>query len=249
MSSSSYISLKKISLNFPLINNNKNSLKKFLLSKFIKNNKKNLEEDLRYYSALKDISLNIENGDRVGLIGGNGAGKTSLLRLMNQIYYPSSGFFDIKGDTVSLIDLYSGIDFEASGYENLILKGLLIGHSMSEIKRLSTEIIKKSELENFIHNPIRSFSTGMIMKLLFYILLSKRANIVLMDEWLSVGDENFKKKAQFELENFLNNSDILVIASHSRELIENYTNKIIWLDKGRLVKYGPTKSIVNDYFQ
>jgi len=174
--------------------------------------------------ALRDLSLNLKSGDRLGVMGPNGAGKSTLLRVIAGIYAPTSGSIEVKGRIASLIDISLGMELEASGYENIRMRGVMMGLSLKQIKSLEEEIADFTELGPYLNMPIRSYSTGMHMRLGFAVSTAVPADILLMDEWLSVGDEAFKIKAEKRLEDYVNKSSILVLASHSKETIEKLTN-------------------------
>ena len=175
-------------------------------------------------TALRDLSLNLKSGDRLGVMGPNGAGKSTLLRVIAGIYEPTSGSIEVKGRIASLIDISLGMELEASGFENIRMRGVMMGLSLKQIKSLEEEIADFTELGPYLNMPIRSYSTGMHMRLGFAVSTAVPADILLMDEWLSVGDEAFKIKAEKRLEDYVNKSSILVLASHSKETIEKLTN-------------------------
>ncbi|WP_223260056.1 ABC transporter ATP-binding protein [Candidatus Methylopumilus universalis] len=177
--------------------------------------------------ALNNITLQLKDGDRLGVMGPNGAGKSTLLRTLAGVYLPTSGTIEVKGRVASLIDISLGMDVEASGFENIRMRGIMMGLSLRQIRSMEDEIADFSGLGDFLHMPIRTYSTGMHMRLGFAVSTAVAADIILMDEWLSVGDSEFILKAEKRLEDFIGRSSILVIASHSEDLIKKTTNKII----------------------
>lgn len=199
-------------------------------------------------TALENVTLELIDGERVGLLGHNGAGKSTLLRALGGIYEPQAGLAEITGKVGSLIDLSLGINAEATGSENVFIRGMLLGLSRGEIRDLYDEIVEFSELGEFINMPVRTYSSGMLLRLAFSISTVIRPDILLMDEWLSVGDENFRGKAEARLAALVNSTKILVLASHSRELIEATCNRAIWLDHGQIKMDGPAKSVCEQYF-
>jgi lipopolysaccharide transport system ATP-binding protein len=199
-------------------------------------------------NALTDISLDIVSGDRIGIIGHNGAGKSTLLRLLSGIYEPTSGSITRSGTVASLVDISLGIDPESTGRENIFVRGKLLGLSKKEINTKIDEIVDFSELGNYINLPVRTYSSGMLLRLAFSVSTSITADILIMDEWLSVGDEAFSERASNRLKFLVDESEILVIASHTQSLIESTCNKVVWLDKGVVRKVGPTKEITAEYF-
>jgi lipopolysaccharide transport system ATP-binding protein len=181
-------------------------------------------------------------------VGRNGAGKSTLLRTLSRIYPPTSGTADIRGDVVSLIDIALGIDHEATGLENIFLRGALLGLSTTDIKSKLEEIIEFSELEDFVNMPVRTYSTGMQMRLGFSVATVLSPKILVMDEWLSVGDEKFRKKAELKLNQLVDQSHILILASHSRELLESTCERVIWLEKGEIKMDDHVSVVSPSYF-
>jgi lipopolysaccharide transport system ATP-binding protein len=194
---------------------------------------KNITKDKAHISsvtALNNISLNLKDGDRLGVMGPNGSGKSTLLRALAGIYAPTSGSIEVKGSIASLIDISLGMDMEATGYENIHMRGIMMGLKLKQIKAIEEEIAEFTELGTFLEMPIRTYSTGMHMRLGFAVSTAISADIILMDEWLSVGDSDFLVKAEKRLQNYIQKSSILVIASHSEDLIAKLTNQLIRLE-------------------
>jgi lipopolysaccharide transport system ATP-binding protein len=198
--------------------------------------------------ALKNLDLEISAGDRLGIMGHNGSGKSTLLRLLSGIYEPSSGKIERSGSISSLVDISLGINAESTGRENIFLRGKLMGLSKKEIDEKIDEIIEFSELGDYINLPVRIYSSGMLLRLAFSVSTSITADILIMDEWLSVGDGAFAERASNRLKELVDSSEILVIASHTRSLIEETCNKVIWLEHGVIKKVGPVAEIVPEYF-
>jgi len=230
-----HIKLNKISVDYPLIELNR-SLKKTLFNNAGKNLfLKNKKEDMLFYRALKKITLNLKAGDRLGLAGPNGSGKTTLLRTIAGIYEPCEGEIEVKGEISSLLDINLGMDLELSGLDNIYLKSIILKKKPEEIKSKIDSIINFSGLHDFINLPLKRYSSGMIMRLAFSIITSYKSNILLMDEWLSVGDKNFNEKARLRLDEFIKSSDILVLASHSEKTLEDNCNIIFRMEEGKLL--------------
>ena len=198
--------------------------------------------------ALSKISFTINDGDRVGLVGHNGAGKSTLLRALSGVYAPTSGNSLIQGQVGSLIDISLGINPEATGHENVLIRGQLLGLSKTEIASRYDAIVEFAELGDFMEVPVRTYSSGMHLRLAFAVSTVVRPEILLMDEWLSVGDEGFKDKAEDRLTEMVSETKILVIATHSRELVEKVCNRVLWLDHGRIRMDGPVGEVVPAYF-
>jgi lipopolysaccharide transport system ATP-binding protein len=198
--------------------------------------------------ALKNLDLEISAGDRLGIMGHNGSGKSTLLRLLSGIYEPSSGEIERSGSIASLVDISLGINAESTGRENIFLRGKLMGLSKKEIDEKIGEIIEFSELGDYINLPVRIYSSGMLLRLAFSVSTSITADILIMDEWLSVGDGAFAERASKRLRELVDSSEILVIASHTRSLIEETCNKVVWLEHGVIKKVGTVDEIVPEYF-
>jgi len=220
-----HIKLHEASVEIPVFSNHSRSIKNSLLKKLTKGNV--LPNAIK---ALSNVTLNLKDGDRLGIMGPNGAGKSTLLRTLAGVYLPTSGTIEVRGRVASLIDISLGMDGEATGFENIRMRGIMMGLSLKQIKSMEEEIADFSGLGDFLHMPIRTYSTGMHMRLGFAVSTAVDADIILMDEWLSVGDSEFIQKAEKRLENFIGRSSILVIASHSEELIQKTTNQILRLD-------------------
>jgi lipopolysaccharide transport system ATP-binding protein len=220
-----HIKLHEASVEIPVYSNHSRSIKNSLLKKMTKGNV--LPNTIK---ALSNVTLQLKDGDRLGIMGPNGAGKSTLLRTLAGVYLPTSGTIEVRGRVASLIDISLGMDGEATGFENIRMRGIMMGLSLKQIKLMEEEIADFSGLGDFLHMPIRTYSTGMHMRLGFAVSTAVDADIILMDEWLSVGDSEFIQKAEKRLENFIGRSSILVIASHSEELIQKTTNQILRLD-------------------
>jgi lipopolysaccharide transport system ATP-binding protein len=197
--------------------------------------------------ALRDVSLDLRPGDRVALMGHNGAGKTTLLRVLAGIYQPTSGTIHGAGKRAAMFDLQVGVDEEATGYECIQLRGLMLGVDRAAMLSKTEDIAAFSELGDYLNLPVRTYSSGMLMRLFFSIATSVEADIVLMDEWIGVGDEQFVEKANKRLHALIDRAHILVIASHNRALVSSLCNRGILLDGGRIACDGPLEAIFNAY--
>ena len=185
--------------------------------------------------ALDGIDLEIQEGERIGLTGHNGSGKSTLLRVLAGVYEPTGGRLEVHGRVASLLDISIGMDVEASGLENIFLKGLLLGFSRNDIQKKVEEIMDFSGLGEYIDMPVRTYSSGMVMRLAFSIATSIEADILLMDEWLSVGDADFVKKAEDRLKSLIHQTPILVIASHSKEILQEVCSRVMRLEGGKII--------------
>ncbi|RYF67072.1 MAG: ABC transporter ATP-binding protein, partial [Comamonadaceae bacterium] len=222
------ISLKNVSVSFPIYGAGSASLKKTLASS-VTGGRFGKETGVNVVQALSNINLELKSGDRLGLVGHNGAGKSTLLRALAGVYEPSAGEFIRQGTVASLIDPALGIEPDASGIENIMLRGLVMGMSKRQIDDLTPSICEFSGLGEYVNMPVRTYSTGMLMRLAFSISTSVEADILLMDEWLSVGDADFTAKAEQRMKDVVAKSGILVLASHSPELIAKECNRVIHL--------------------
>lgn len=198
--------------------------------------------------ALDNINFNLFEGDRLAVLGHNGSGKTTLLRAVRGIYPPSSGTILSKGRIGSLIDISMGINPEVSGRDNIFIRGMLMGIPKKEVNEKLHQIIAFSELGEFIDMPVRTYSSGMQMRLAFAVSTIIEPDILIMDEWLSVGDENFLSKAENRINQMISKTKALVIATHSRSLAEHTCNKALWLEKGKQIAFGDVDEIVPLYF-
>lgn len=198
--------------------------------------------------ALSEITLDLKDGDRLGVVGHNGAGKSTLLRVLSGVFVPTSGSAVVRGSVGSLIDVSLGLNPEASGRENIILRGSLLGLSKQEILNRFSDIVEFTQLGEFIEMPFRTYSTGMQLRLAFAVSTLVRPEILLMDEWLAVGDEDFNSKASERLSTVVDSAKILVIASHSRDLLERVTTRALWLEHGKVRMIGSTAEILDAYF-
>lgn len=199
-------------------------------------------------TALQDVTLQLSDGDRLGIVGHNGSGKSTLLRVLSRVYSPTRGSVDIQGDIKSLIELSVGINPEATGRENISLRGALLGMSKSDINRHYEGIVDFSELGDFINLPLRTYSWGMQLRLAFAISTFMPSEILIMDEWLSVGDIGFKDKASRQMAKAISDSKILVLASHSRDVLEQTVDRVLWLEHGKVKMLGPTLEVTKEYF-
>ena len=185
--------------------------------------------------ALDNLNFEFHEGDRVGLVGHNGSGKTTLLQVLAGIYEPVSGELKVNGRATSMLGISLGMDAEATGLENIYLRGKLMGLTERKIDAMVDEIADFSGIGEYLNLPLRTYSSGMAMRLAFSVSTSIEADIILMDEWLSVGDADFNKKAEGRLNKMVDSARLLVLASHSPELVKNQCNLILTFEHGRIV--------------
>jgi ABC-type polysaccharide/polyol phosphate transport system ATPase subunit len=197
--------------------------------------------------ALDGIDLDLNDGDRLGLIGHNGSGKTTLLRVLAGVYFPGRGAAEIEGSISSFTDITLGMDPESTGWENIIFRCVFMGLSFKEATRLSPAIAEFSELGPYLDLPARTYSTGMYMRLAFAISTSIAPDILIMDEMVSAGDLAFMQKARHRLNEMIGRSNILALASHDMEMVQTVCNKIAWLEHGVVRKIGAPEAVVQAY--
>lgn len=185
--------------------------------------------------ALDSITFKFQEGDRVGLLGHNGSGKTTLLRVVAGAYEPVRGSIDVQGKVTSMLSITLGIDYEATGHDNIFLLGAVMGQSRQQMRERVDEICNFTGLGDFIYMPVRTYSSGMVMRLAFAIATSAPADIVLMDEWLNVRDQDFAQKAQARLGALLDSAKIFFLASHDTNLIRKNCNWALRLEHGKMV--------------
>lgn len=197
--------------------------------------------------ALRDVNLHLQEGDRVGLVGHNGAGKSTLLRLLSGIYEPTRGSAVVKGRVAPVFDLGVGMDPEISGYENIVIRGLFLGQTRKSIKRKMDEIAEFSELGDYLAMPLRTYSTGMRIRLALGVVTSIDPEILLLDEGIGAVDAAFMAKARSRLEKMVQRSGILVFASHSNEFLAQLCDSALWIDHGRIKQAGAVDEVVDAY--
>lgn len=242
------ISLSNVTVDYPLLWTNSRSLRSRLLPPLVGGSLRNQSDGQVAVRALDGVSLNIKDGERVALLGPNGSGKSTLLRVAGGIFQPTQGKTLVEGSTGSLIDITLGMNPEASGRDNLYLRGALIGLTRSSVEELLEDIISFTGLGDFIDMPMRTYSSGMQMRLAFAISTVGSPEILLLDEWLSVGDESFREKAEERLTQLVDDSKILVLASHSRVLVERLCSRGVWIESGKVREDGPIGEVSNSYF-
>jgi lipopolysaccharide transport system ATP-binding protein len=189
--------------------------------------------------ALDGLTFDIREGDRIGIMGHNGSGKTTLLRVLAGAYEPTAGSIEISGRVASMLSIGLGMDADSTGYENIFVRATIMGLRPAEIPPLAEEICAFADLGEYIHMPLRTYSSGMSVRLAFAISTSVSPDIILMDEWLSVVDAAFRDKAQQRLKNALDRARILVLASHDERLIRQTCSRIMRLDHGRIAGFEP----------
>jgi lipopolysaccharide transport system ATP-binding protein len=239
-----YIDMKNVNLYYPSSPYNAFSFKEYFFNILKAKKSPKLVRDVH---ALKDFSIHINEGERVGIIGANGAGKSTLLKTIAGIYPCVSGKVDIQGDIRALFELNLGFDFDATGRENIMYRGLLLGEHPKSIRAKEQEIIEFAELGEFIDYPVKTYSAGMQVRLAFAISTTIRGDIILLDEVIGAGDGAFMLKTKRRIRELVDSAKILVLVSHDLSAIKDMCSRTVWMDQGKIVADGDSKEIINLY--
>lgn len=203
----------------------------------------------RTFTALRDISFAVQRGKVLGIIGPNGAGKSTLLKLVAGIYRPTSGQLQVRGRVSALLNLGVGFHPELTGRENIYISGLALGLSRKRIRSLLEEIVGFAELEEFVDAPVRTYSSGMFMRLAFSVAVNVDPDVLLLDEVLSVGDSSFTAKSRARIEEFREAEKTILFVSHDLKVVEGWCHDAIWLDHGHVMQSGEAAEVVEAYRQ
>lgn len=212
-------------------------------------NRKNIQDQSQKINALKNLNLIINDGDRIGIIGHNGAGKSSLLKLIAGIYPPTHGELHVDGSIACLFELATGFEMEATGWDNIYLRGLMLGENPKSIRMKSQEIADFSGLGDYLNVPVKYYSSGMFMRLAFSISTAIKPDILLLDEVMAAGDAAFLEKAERRMKDLMGNVKILVFVTHSMKSLKDFCNKCIWLENGQIRMIGGTKEVSHSYLE
>ncbi|CAB3765881.1 ABC transporter ATP-binding protein [Burkholderia puraquae] len=242
-----YIDLKNVTLDLPIYDVQGRSLKKQVMRMGRRNRIAEGSDGVIVVRALDDVNVRFERGDRIGLIGHNGAGKSTLLRVMAGIYPPTAGTVSRSGKAVPLLDISLGMDENSTGMQNIRLRGLLLGMSDAEIRKKQQDIAEFCELGDYLDLPIRTYSSGMRVRLAFAVSTAVDAEILLLDEVMGVGDASFMHKAEARLADLHSRAEIVVLAMHSNSEIRKVCNKALWMERGRVRAFGPADEVVSQY--
>lgn len=240
-----HIHLNNVSISYPIFNSHSRSLRTAVFSKLGGNIVSH--NNTVVVDAIKDLTLNLENGDRIALLGHNGAGKTTLLRTFAGVYPPLRGTVDIEGRISSFTDITLGMDMEANGWDNIIFRCAFMGLTFKEASELAPSIAEFCELGDFLDMPVRTYSSGMFVRLAFAISTSIEPDIVIMDEMINAGDAQFITKARKRIEKILGNASVFVIASHDISITKQFCKTALWLDKGVAKAIGPVDEVTQAY--
>ncbi len=243
-----WIEVESVTVDLPILDSHSVSLKKRVVAVMKELGGGQAAKPARHHiRALENVTFGLTDGDRVGLIGKNGSGKTTLLRVLAGIYEPPQGQVRVSGRTSTLLDLTFGLDMEATGIENIYLRGYAMGMSTRMIKGAEAGIIEFTELGERLADPVRTYSAGMILRLAFSISFMSPHEILLLDEVIGVGDASFIGKTRAKLASAITQSGIVVIASHAIDLIEGMCNKAIYLRDGRMIAFGPVTDVTSTF--
>lgn len=226
------IKLKNVSMSFNMSSDKISSIKEYTIRK--------IKGDIYYneFKALDNINVEVKKGDILGIIGLNGAGKSTMLKVISGILKPTEGKVEINGNIAPLIELGAGFDPELSGRENIYLNGAVLGISNKEMRNKIDDIIEFSELNSFIDSPVKNYSSGMYARLGFSIATCIEPDILIVDEILSVGDYKFQEKSRKRISSMLSKGTTVILVSHSIDDIRSLCDKVLWLERGRIKDYG-----------
>lgn len=235
------IEVNHVTMRFRMANDRINSIKEYLVQ-FLKKRLKYSE-----FEALKDVSFTVERGEIVGLIGHNGAGKSTMLKIISGIMKPTEGNVVVRGNVVPMLELGSGFDYDMTGRENIFLNGAILGYSEEFLKSKYQEIVDFSELGPFIDTPIRNYSSGMISRLAFSIASAVNPEILIVDEILGVGDADFQIKSQNRMMEMMGGGTTVLMVSHNIKQIREMCDRVVWIEHGQVVDYGDAEHLCSEY--
>ncbi|WP_156665421.1 ABC transporter ATP-binding protein [Rhodococcus phenolicus] len=240
------IETRNACVDFPIFDAKTRSLKKAFLGKAGGAIGRN-DSDVVVVEALRDITMSLKEGDRVGLVGHNGAGKSTLLRLLSGIYEPTRGAARVRGRVAPVFDLGVGMDPEISGYENILIRGMFLGMTRKQMLQKVDDIAEFTELGDYLSMPLRTYSTGMRVRVALGVVTSIDPEILLLDEGIGAVDAEFMKKARVRLQELVARSGILVFASHSNEFLAQLCDQAMWIDHGQIREQGGIEQVVRAY--
>lgn len=235
------IDVQHVSMKFNLMEEKVDTLKEYIV--------KLIKGKLFYneFVALNDVSFQIEKGDILGIVGFNGAGKSTMLKILAGVLKPTNGKVVVNGSVAPLIEVGAGFDPELTAKENIFLNGAILGHSRKFLQQHFDEIIDFAELRTFVNVPVKNFSSGMYARLGFAIATVVKTDILIVDEVLSVGDYRFQEKCEKRIQEMINGGTTIIIVSHDINMIERLCNKVLWLDHGIKRDFGETVTICEEY--
>lgn len=235
------IKVNHVSMGFKMDMNRVSSLKEWVLTWLTG------QRNYQTFWALKDVSFDVAPGEVVGIIGRNGSGKSTLLKIISGLFRPTEGNISVKGRIVPMLELGSGFDPELTGRENVFLNGAILGYTEAFLKDRFEDILAFSELGDFIDMPLKTYSSGMMMRLAFSVATIVQPEILIVDEILAVGDEAFQRKSRAKMLELMGGGTTVLYVSHSLDQIRELCNKVIWLDSGKVVMQGDTQTVCDAY--
>lgn len=235
------VKVEHVSMKFNLSSEKFDSFKEYVI-KSLKN-----QVSFEEFWALRDVSFEVRKGEALGLIGLNGSGKSTMLKTIAGVLKPTKGSVQVYGNVAPLIELGAGFDMDLTAQENVFLNGALLGHSRKDMESYYDDIVEFSELANFMNVPVKNFSSGMISRLAFAIATIGTPDILIVDEVLSVGDFRFQEKCEKRIQAMVDKGTTILFVSHSIQQVKKICNKIVWLDKGVLKRFGDIESICAEY--
>ena len=241
MGNDAIVTVDHVSMKFNLSSEKFDSFKEYVI--------KSIKRQVSYdeFWALQDISFEVRRGESLGLIGLNGSGKSTILKIIAGLLKPTKGSVTVRGEVAPLIELGAGFDFDLTAGENVFLNGALMGRSHEEMERNYEDIVEFSELRDFMDVPVKNFSSGMVSRLAFAIATVGIPDILICDEVLSVGDFRFQEKCQKRIQEMLDAGTTLLFVSHSIEQVAQLCNKIVWLEKGNVRMFGESREVTEIY--
>ena len=239
------IRVEHVSMKFNLGIEKNYSMKEAFIAMF---DKKRRQKPTEFW-ALDDLTFNVKKGEVVGLIGSNGAGKSTLLKVVSGVMKPTKGKVEVRGIISPMIELGAGFDLELTARETIYLNGAILGYSKEFLEEKFDDIVKFSELEEFLDVPVKNFSSGMTAKLAFSIATVVNPEILIVDEILSVGDIKFQEKSKGKMLEMIKGGTTVLYVSHSLESIKDLCDKVIWIEHGKLIKMGNGKEICDEYYK
>jgi len=235
------IEVRDVSMRFRMANDNIRSIKEYVVQM--------LKGKMQYneFEALKNVSFDVKRGEVVGLIGHNGAGKSTILKVISGILKPTEGSVTVRGNIAPMLELGSGFDYDLSGKENIFLNGAILGYSEEFLNSKYEEIVEFSEIGQFIDVPLRNYSSGMIARLAFSIATVVVPEVLIVDEVLSVGDANFQEKSYKRMMELMHGGTTVLFVSHSLPQIRSMCSRVVWLDHGQVRMFGDTQEVCDAY--
>ena len=235
------VKVENVSMRFNLASEKVDSLKEYFI--------KTIKRQISYndFWALKDVSFEVRRGESVGLIGLNGSGKSTMLKVIAGVLKPTEGGTKVYGEMAPLIELGAGFDFDLTARENVFLNGAILGHDHAYMEAYYPDIVEFSELEAFMDTPVKNFSSGMLSRLAFGIATIGRPDLLIVDEVLSVGDFRFQQKCEERIKTMLDSGTTLLFVSHSIDQVKSLCSKVVWLEHGHMRAFGPSEIYCDEY--